>query len=101
MKPRLTNRRTLAALDKTSMLFEIPVSQIVGRRRLSVAIPARQALCAALYNTCLTTMQELGSLVGKRHHATILYHIHQAEQRAAGDAEYAAALDAIAEAARS
>jgi chromosomal replication initiation ATPase DnaA len=89
MKPRLTERRALAAIDATSKAFEVPAAAIVGKRRRPVIIPARQALCAALYRATATTMDELGHLIGGRHHTTVLHHIRQSEERERIDSDYA------------
>lgn len=97
MRPALTNRRALAALDTTSRLFEITPAAIVGsNKRRAVVVPARQALCAALYRATAVTMVDLGKLIGGRDHSTIIHHIRRAEARAVGDPEYAAQIDQIA-----
>lgn len=97
MKPRLTNRRALDALDQTSKLFEIAPAAIVGgNRKRAVVVPARQALCAALYRATAATVVELGRFIGGRDHTTIIHHIRRAEARAKEDPDYAAAIAAIA-----
>lgn len=97
MKPQLTNRRALAALDQTSKLFEVTPAAIVGsNKKRAVVVPARQALCAALYRATAATMVDLGRFVGGRDHTTIIHHIRRAEARAKVDQEYADAINQIA-----
>lgn len=98
MKPQLTTRRALAALDQTSKLFEITPSAIVGsNKRRAVVVPARQALCAALRRATAATVVELGKFIGGRDHSTIIHHVERAEERAKADPWYAEAIAQIAQ----
>lgn len=96
MKPQLTNRRALAALDEASKLFEITPAAIVGsNKKRAVVVPARQALCAALYRATAVTTMDLARFIGGRDHSTIIHHIRRAEDRAKIDPDYAERISRI------
>ena len=99
MKPRLTNHRTLAALDQTAKLFDVSAREIVGRRRQPSIIRARFALYASLYQACATSYQEIAAIL-KRDHTTVIHGHRQAVAMASVDPDYAAAIAQIAQVCR-
>lgn len=99
MKPRLTQRRTLTAIDQASKLFEVPARDLVGKCRLPSIIRARFALIASLYEACETSYPEIGRLL-RRDHTSVLNGHRKAIKMAEADSDYAAAIAQIAGALR-
>lgn len=99
MKPALTPARAARAVAAAGQVFEVPPREIIGRLRLPAIVRARQALTAALYQTCATSYPQLGQLLN-RDHTTVLYSVRVARQAAATDPDYAERLACIVDACR-
>lgn len=98
MKPSLTPARILSAIETASKVFEVPRKEIVSRNRMARVSEARQAVYAALYRSCATSLPEIGQTF-RRDHTTIAYGIRRIEARARADRDYETALVQIAQAA--
>lgn len=97
MKPTLTPARILRAIETASQVFEVPRREIVSRNRMARVSEARQAVYAALYRSCATSLPEIAQTFS-RDHTTVRYGIQRIEKRADGDKEYETALVRIAQA---
>lgn len=96
MKPALTPARLYRTLDAAALLFDVPRRSIAGNGRTRSVAAARQAVYATLYLGCNTSFAEVGHALG-RDHTTVIWGVAKAEQLAANNEDYAAALQLLRE----
>lgn len=95
-KPTLTPARAQAGLVAAAAVFEVPLRALTGPRGTPRVFRARQVAMAALYEACEVSYSELGRLFD-RDHTTVIHGVARAQALAAQDADYAAALQLIAQ----
>ena len=81
-------------LTKASTLFDVQILQIVGARRVQRYCRARNAVAYALRERGWS-LQEIGAVLGARHHTTVMNSLDQAEDLARHNADYAAQIAAL------
>lgn len=86
-------QRYASLLKATVAFFELPMEDLMGRRRTKTIALARQTAMYLLRSVGLS-LSEIGA-VFSRDHTTVLHGIAQVQQRIADDARFAVAFRAL------
>jgi hypothetical protein len=60
-------------VDAVSKLFDIPVIDILSKRKTAKVVLPRQVACYLARETTLQSLPEIGRAIGGRDHTTVLY----------------------------
>ena len=83
-------------IQTTAELFGITRDDLVGPSRARHIVEARQAAAYALRQRFPSmSLCQIGQLVGRKDHTTILHALQRAEQRAVANYDYALRLSAL------
>lgn len=88
MKEELTLIKVRRILYSVSTVFNVYQSDLLGRSRLRHISEARSYLMWLMKHKTSLTLKGIGTMLGGRHHTTIMNGCESAENLAYSDAEY-------------
>lgn len=81
IRPRMTAERVARTTKAVADAFQVSARELVSDRRGDAqTAAARLALYRLLYETTSATLHQVGAVLGRRHHTTVLHGVQEVDQ---------------------